>query len=95
MGSANGGFILSEIKFKGRNIPSKKHIYSMMKNNQVMNTHEIHNELKSRGKRLGLSMNSLSNIMARSPHYEKLGFEYIPNAFGSYQIIIWGFRYGN
>jgi len=87
--------MMSKIKFKGRNIPSKRHIYNMMKDNQVMNTHEIHNELKSRGQRLGLSMNSLSNIMARSPHYEKLGFEYIPNAFGSYQIIVWGFKYGN
>jgi lambda repressor-like predicted transcriptional regulator len=64
-----------------------------MKDYQVMNTHEIYNSLKNKGQRIGLSMNTLSNIMARSPHYEKLGYEMIPHAFGSYQIIVWGFRY--
>lgn len=82
---------MTEIKFRGRNIPSKRHIYNLMKDNQVMNTHEIYNSLKNKGQRIGLSMNTLSNIMARSPYYEKLGFEYISHAFGSYQIIVWGF----
>lgn len=103
-----GVSLMSEIKFKGRNKPSKRHIYNMMKEHGELNTHEIHDQLKNKGSRLNLSMNTLVNIMARSPYYYKAGYERIYRCFTnrsnnisgkyshvgkSHTVVVWGFKY--
>lgn len=98
---------MSEIKFKGRNKPSKRHIYNMLKEHGELNTHQIHDALKNKGSRLNLSIPTLVNILARSPYYYKVGnvrvyrsFNANSNTKGNYKhigkshsVILWGFKY--
>lgn len=98
---------MSEIKFRGRNIPSKRHIYNLMKEHGELNTHQIHDALKNKGSRLNLSIPTLVNILARSPYYYKIGSVRVYRAFNanvnskanfnhvgkSHSVILWGFRY--
>ena len=83
---------VTDIKFRGRHIPSKRHIHKIMSEHKIMNTHEIHGALKNKGSRLNLSMPTLVNILARSPYYEKLGIERIKKeqSYYNHDIVVWG-----
>ena len=87
--------------FKGKKSAFKKdRIYLMLKDSIQMNTIQIQDELNNSTK-FGVTMTELSNLLARTPQFEKIGTEetWSSRAYGGanygyrMRVCVWGIKY--
>ena len=87
--------------FKGKKSAFKKdRIYLMLKESIQMNTREIQDKLNDSTK-WGVTMTELSNLLARTPQFEKIGTvetwssrDYGGAMFGDrMRVCVWGIKY--
>jgi hypothetical protein len=75
-----------------KNAHKKQKIYDLLKNHIQLYTYEIYCALNKQTKN-GVTMNEVTNLLARTPLFENIGFTSTCNHYSRVRLCVWGLNY--